>query len=40
VYTGKLMNALFSLVDERKIDAGTDVLAIHTGGLYEPHVRL
>ena len=40
VYTGKLMNALFSLVDERKIGAGTDVLAIHTGGLYEPHVRV
>ena len=38
VYTGKLMNALFSLVGEGKIDAGTDVLAIHTGGVYGSHV--
>jgi hypothetical protein len=32
------MNALFSLVGEGKIDAGTDVLAIHTGGVYRSHV--
>jgi 1-aminocyclopropane-1-carboxylate deaminase len=40
VYTGKLMNALFALVGERKINAGTDILAIHTGGVYGPHARL
>ncbi|MDG1952438.1 MAG: pyridoxal-phosphate dependent enzyme [Gammaproteobacteria bacterium] len=40
VYTGKLMNALFSLVGERKIDAGSNILAIHTGGVYGSHVCL
>lgn len=34
VYTGKLFYALFDLIEKGEIPAGTEVLAIHTGGIH------
>jgi 1-aminocyclopropane-1-carboxylate deaminase len=33
VYTGKMMSALFDLIEKRHFQKGTTILAIHTGGL-------
>ncbi len=34
VYTGKLFYALFDLIGKGAIPAGTEILAIHTGGIH------
>lgn len=33
IYTGKMMSALYALVENKSIEKGSRVLAIHTGGL-------
>ncbi len=35
VYTGKLMLGLFDMIERGGISPGTEVLAIHTGGVYD-----
>jgi len=34
VYTGKLMLGLFDLIKQRKLAPGSEIIAIHTGGVY------
>ncbi|MBC7557462.1 MAG: 1-aminocyclopropane-1-carboxylate deaminase/D-cysteine desulfhydrase, partial [Chryseobacterium sp.] len=33
IYTGKMIQKLFELVDENYFESGTKILAFHTGGL-------
>jgi 1-aminocyclopropane-1-carboxylate deaminase len=33
VYTGKMMHRLFSLIEKRRIEEGSVIIALHTGGL-------
>lgn len=36
VYTGKLMLGIFDMIEQGKIPPGSEILAIHTGGIYGP----
>lgn len=35
VYTGKLMLGLFDLIKQSRIAAGSEIIGLHTGGIYQ-----